>query len=156
MKRDSFLFYASYIDAAHALPEDVRLWFYETIFAFAMTGEEPEPTGDPVIDMAFTFIRPLIKSNIKNYENGLKGGAPKGNSNNPNGRRGKNQPRTNRKPTQKQGNVTADASATEDVDATADVTVTVYSNASAVGSTAGATASAARKRWEDMEEGEYV
>lgn len=108
MNRDSFLFYKTYIDAAHALPEEKRLWFYETIFEFAMTGIEPQSSGDPVIDMAFMFITPLVKANIRNFENGIKGGAPRGNQNAR--KTTQKQPKNNRQTTQKQGNVSADVS----------------------------------------------
>ena len=104
MDRDNFMFYKSYRDAGNMIPEDKRLKFYEMIFEFGLTGEEPEDTGDPLIDMALKFIRPLIKANIRNYVNGCKGGAPYGNNNalkQP--KNNQKQPKNNRETTQKQG-----------------------------------------------------
>lgn len=113
MDRESFMFYKSYRDAGQMIPEEDRLKFYEIIFEYGLTGKEPEDTGNPLIDMALKFIRPLIKANIQNYVNGKKGGAPKGTVNNPTG---KNQyednqkqtdgkPTDNRKQTDGKGNV---------------------------------------------------
>ena len=81
MDRESFLFYRTYQEAGHRIPEKQRLKFYEMIFEYGLTGEEPNDTGDALIDMALSFIRPLIRANIRNYENGSKGGAPAGNQN---------------------------------------------------------------------------
>ena len=85
MDRESFMFYKSYREAGQMIPEEDRLKFYEIIFEYGLTGKEPEDTGNPLIDMALKFIRPLIKANIQNYVNGKKGGAPsesmKGNQN---------------------------------------------------------------------------
>lgn len=113
MDRESFMFYKSYREAGQMIPEEDRLKFYEIIFEYGLTGKEPEDTGNPLIDMALKFIRPLIKANIQNYVNGKKGGAPKGTVNNPTG---KNQyednqkqtdgkPTDNRKQTDGKGNV---------------------------------------------------
>ena len=98
VERKSFLFYESFRDVAHKLPENERLDFYEMLIEFGLTGEEPKNIKDPLIDMAFTVIGPVIKANIRNYVNGCKGGAPRGNKN------AKKQPKNNRKTTQKQGN----------------------------------------------------
>lgn len=101
MDRESFLFYRTYQEAGHRIPEKQRLKFYEMIFEYGLTGEEPNDTGDALIDMALSFIRPLIRANIRNYENGSKGGAPAGNQN------ARKQPKNNRnqpKSTEKQGN----------------------------------------------------
>lgn len=113
MDRESFMFYKSYRDAGEMIPENKRLKFYEMIFDFGLTGEEPEDTGDALIDMALKFIRPLIKANIQNYLNGCKGGVPKGTVNNPKGKNQyednrritENKPKDNRRITDGKGNV---------------------------------------------------
>ena len=104
VKRESFLFYRAYLNAANRMTLEQRARFYEIIFAYGLDGIWPEDTGDPLIDMALDFIRPLIGANIKNYINGCKGGAPsesmKGNQN-----ARKNKPKTNPKQTENKGNV---------------------------------------------------
>lgn len=102
IERKSFLFYESYRDVAHKLPEKERLGFYEMLIEFGLTGKEPQGITNPLIDMAFTVIRPIINANIKNYINGCKGGAPFGNRNAK--KTTQKQPKNNRKSTQKQGN----------------------------------------------------
>lgn len=89
MDRKTFIFYESYMEMGSRIKsESTRCRFYEAIFRAALKGEPLEDTGDPLIDMAYIGIRPLIEANIKNYQNGCKGGAPKGTVNNP---KGKNQ-----------------------------------------------------------------
>ena len=107
MDRESFMFYKSYRDAGQMIPEEDRLKFYEIIFEYGLTGKEPEDTGNPLIDMALKFIRPLIKANIQNYVNGKKGGAPsesmKGNQNAK--KQTENKPKSNQKQTENKGKV---------------------------------------------------
>ena len=107
MDRESFMFYKSYRDAGQMIPEEDRLKFYEIIFEYGLTGKEPEDTGNPLIDMALKFIRPLIKANIQNYVNGKKGGAPsesmKGNQNAK--KQTENKPKSNPKQTENKGKV---------------------------------------------------
>ena len=109
MDRESFLFYRTYQEAGHRIPEKQRLKFYEMIFEYGLTGTEPEDTGDALIDMALSFIRPLIRANIRNYANGCKGGAPsesmKGNQNaRKNTKQTENKPKSNPKQTENKGN----------------------------------------------------
>lgn len=107
MDRESFMFYKSYREAGQMIPEEDRLKFYEIIFEYGLTGKEPEDTGNPLIDMALKFIRPLIKANIQNYVNGKKGGAPsesmKGNQNAK--KQTENKPKLNPKQTENKGKV---------------------------------------------------
>ena len=73
--RDSIVFYKSFVDALKALPDEDRLKLYDAIFEFGIYGVEPELSG---IDAAvFTLVRPQIEANNRKYENGVKGGRPK-------------------------------------------------------------------------------
>ena len=73
--KDSMIFYKSFIDALNELPDEDRLKLYDAIFAFGIYGTEPELSG---IDAAvFTLVRPQIEANNRKYENGVKGGRPK-------------------------------------------------------------------------------
>ena len=108
MDRESFLFYQSYYQMALKLKDKkVRCDFYESIIESALHGKPLKDTGDPVVDMAFIAIRPLIEANIRNYKNGCKGGAPsesmKGNQNAR--KQTQNKPKSNRNQTQNKGNV---------------------------------------------------
>ena len=98
MDRKTFIFYESYFNMGQQIEDKtVRCDFYESIVKAALKGEPLENTGNALIDMAYIGIRPLIEANIKNYQNGCKGGAPKGTVNNP---KGKNQHEDNRRITE--------------------------------------------------------
>ena len=73
--RDSMIFYKSFADALKALPDKDRLELYDAIFAFGIYDEEPKLSG--VNSAVFTLVRPQIEANNRKYENGLKGGRPK-------------------------------------------------------------------------------
>lgn len=77
--KESFIFYLSFFEALKELPDEVRLKMYDMIATYALTGEEMECTG--VEKAVFTLIKPQINANNQRYENGCKGGAPKGNKN---------------------------------------------------------------------------
>lgn len=86
-RRDSFIFYRSFWEAIREADEAGQRQLYAAIAAFALDGEEPQLTG--LIKAVWLAIKPQLEANRKRYENGKKGGAPKGSSNNPTGRRGK-------------------------------------------------------------------
>lgn len=86
-RRDSFIFYRSFWEAIREADEAGQRQLYAAIAAFALDGEEPQLTG--LIKAVWLAIKPQLEVNRKRYENGKKGGAPKGSSNNPTGRRGK-------------------------------------------------------------------
>lgn len=79
MERDSFVFYRSFKNAVCALPESMRLQMIMAILDYALDGKEPPPDG--VERAILELIRPQLEANNKRYENGKKGGAPKGNKN---------------------------------------------------------------------------
>lgn len=94
--RDSFVFYRSFMDAMAMLPAEDAYTLMMAVGSYALDGVEPELTG--VVKIVWTAIRPQLEANRRKYENGKKGGAPKGSRNNPAGRRGKTEvmPETNR------------------------------------------------------------
>ena len=99
MERDSFIFYRSFYEAIRILPRDVQGEIYTAIMEYGLYGKETEQLK-PIARSVFMLVKPVMDSNNVRYDNGCKGGAPVGNSNNPNGRRGKNQPRTNQELTE--------------------------------------------------------
>jgi len=73
--RESFIIYKSFIDAGREIKNKVdRLNFYESIFQFALTGEELQLEG--VAKAMFMLVKPQLLANQKRYENGNKGGKP--------------------------------------------------------------------------------
>lgn len=97
MKRNSFVFYASYYDAIKNLPEEQQGQMYKIIIEYVLLGKEPKKMNS-IIKTCFLLTKPYLDIAIVKYENGKKGGAPKGNSN------AKKQPRNNQETTQIQPN----------------------------------------------------
>lgn len=121
MERESMLIYKSFIDVSESLNDkDYRL-FWNAIHKFGVYGQEIPEFDNPTLNALMVLILPLLKANIRNYENGKKGGAPKGNKN-AKSKTTEKQPGVdsglNEETTQKQGNVNV----TDNV--TANVTVT--------------------------------
>lgn len=116
------LIYKSFIDVSSTLNDRDYRRFWDAIHNYGIHGIEIPVFNDPVMDALMTLIAPLIRANIKNYENGIKGGAPKGNTNAK--KTTQKQPSVksglNKKTTQKQGNVNVNVN----VNDTDNVTVT--------------------------------
>lgn len=77
--RDSFVFYRSYAEAMKELDTDQKSALLDAICMYALDCIEPEING--VVRALFALIKPQIDSNNVRYENGKKGGAPRGNQN---------------------------------------------------------------------------
>ena len=76
-KRDSFLVYRSFIEAANTLPKSRRWDALEAIADYAMDGIEPDMNKLGVAGSVFLVAKPLVEKNNQRYENGKKGGRPK-------------------------------------------------------------------------------
>ena len=72
MKRDSFIFYASFWDAIKELPRDVQGEVLTAVIEYGLYGETTEQLK-PVARVIVTLIKPQIDANNKRYENGVKG-----------------------------------------------------------------------------------
>lgn len=106
MKRDdgdSFVFYPTFLEQIEAIRNDrVQLALFKAVVKYGLYGEIPDFSGidtiGGVLDAVFVPMKYVIDEakarRKRNIANGLKGGAPKGSRNNPNGRRG-NVERTN-------------------------------------------------------------
>ncbi len=102
-KRTYFTFYESFFTAIDQVDISEQLPIYKAIAEYALYRKEPDLTGMGAAMWA--LIRPNLESNWKRWENGQKGGAPKGSSNNSNGRAGKPlYPRTNQELTKNLAN----------------------------------------------------
>lgn len=88
--RESFIFYRSFSDAIKILPENDQLVLLKAIINYGLDGEKPAFDNN-YLSMAWTLIEPQLDANRRKAMNGRLGGAPKGNRNNPNGRRGNKQ-----------------------------------------------------------------
>ena len=72
MKRESFVFYSSWLDAINVLPEEMRGDIFAAIALYGIEGEIPDqPT--PILQAVFAMVKPLIDLNNQRYEKGLKG-----------------------------------------------------------------------------------
>ena len=110
MERESMLIYKSFIDVSEGLNDKDYRMFWDAIHKFGVYGQEIPEFANPTINALMVLIKPLLKANIRNYENGSKGGAPKGNQNaKKTTKTTQKQPMVesglNKKTTQKQGNV---------------------------------------------------
>jgi len=81
-RKESFVFYRSFIDAIRTLPESDQLFLFNAIADFALDQKEPDLNG--TAKGFWMLIRPNIEANNKRYENGkkgaehgIKGGRPK-------------------------------------------------------------------------------
>jgi hypothetical protein len=70
-RKESFVFYRSFIEAIRTLPETDQLKVFNSIADFALDQKEPELEG--TIKGFWMLIKPNIEANNKRYENGKKG-----------------------------------------------------------------------------------
>jgi hypothetical protein len=100
-KRAGFFFYRAIFDSVSQLKKRERAIIYEAIFAYALDMEEPNMEGwSDTARAIWTLAKPMLDNDLRRFENGCKGGAPKGSHNNPRGRGvGTNRELTENKPT---------------------------------------------------------
>lgn len=91
-ERDYFTFYRSFQEAIEQCDEKDQLALYRAIVYYGLDQKEPI-FNNPLLRLAWTLIKPNLYANWVRYDNGRKGGAPKGN---------KNALRNNRETTEKQ------------------------------------------------------
>lgn len=82
MKRESFIFYSSWLEAINVLPEEMRGDLFAAIVLYGIEGKMPEqPT--PLMQAMLAMVKPQIEANNirydnyrKSIENGRLGGRP--------------------------------------------------------------------------------
>lgn len=76
--RESMVFYKSFLASIRLLPKKHQLQFYNALFDYGFDGIVPEnlPGGAAAL---FNALKPQIDANNRKFENGKKGGRPKGN-----------------------------------------------------------------------------
>lgn len=72
LKRNSFVFYASFWDAIKELPKDIQTEVISSIVEYGLYGEIHVQLST-VSRALFTLIRPQLDANFTRYENGVKG-----------------------------------------------------------------------------------
>ena len=85
-KRTGFFFYRAIFDSVSQLKKREKTTIYEAIFAYALNMEEPNVEGwSDTARAIWTLAKPMLDNDLRRFENGCKGGAPKGVINNPKG-----------------------------------------------------------------------
>ena len=79
MARESFIFYASFYEGMKYLDEANYNAVSRAVNEYALYGNEIKLEG--IANGFFQLIKPQLDANIRRRENGMKGGAPMGNSN---------------------------------------------------------------------------
>lgn len=80
-ERAYFPFFGSFAEALDNLGDDkTELELYRAITHYGLYGTEPELSG--VANAFWALLKPVLEKSRKYFENGAKGGAPKGNKNN--------------------------------------------------------------------------
>ena len=78
-QRKGFTFYRSFAEAIGLLPDAEQLVAYKIIMAYSLDGIEPEMEELPLfVQMLWTAFKPNLDADRRRYENGTKGGCPKG------------------------------------------------------------------------------
>ncbi len=96
-EREYFPFYLSFEKAISNLDEKDQLLIYRAIARYSLFGEEP-PQLERFARATWELLLPILNKSRRKYQNGKKGGAPKGNQNS------RKQPENNLKTTKKQAN----------------------------------------------------
>ena len=78
-QRKGFTFYRSFVNAIRKLPDADKLAVYEAIADYSLDGIEPnEEELSLYAQMLWEVILPNLDADRRRYENGTKGGCPKG------------------------------------------------------------------------------
>lgn len=74
IKRESFIFYKSFFDAAKGLPEVERTGFYNAMCEYIFENKSPTmETASAIVISMFALVKPQLDKNIVRYINGCKG-----------------------------------------------------------------------------------
>lgn len=95
--RNSFIFYRTVYDTVKDIPMEIRDEVLMALMEFGLNGKEV-PIKSPVAKAVFNLLKGPVEIAFKKYENAIKGGAPKGNSNNRYSKKTNNQTTTKEQP----------------------------------------------------------
>lgn len=117
-QRKGFTFYRSFHDTIKQLPKEEQLSVYNLIMDYALDLKEPDLESlGPFANIVWTAFKPNLEADRRRYENGCKGGAPKGSINNPQGNNQFSNKEDNQEDNQRQSNENENEN--ENVDANA-------------------------------------
>ena len=94
--RDSFVFYRSFYEAIKLLPKKYQLQCFTSLCEYALN-DVPMEKLPGTVEAILKSFKPQVDANNRRYENGLKGGRPKGNQNETKTKPNDNQVRTKAK-----------------------------------------------------------
>ncbi len=81
-QRDSFTFFRSFRDAIEKTAPEEQLSLYKMLVNYALDQREPDVSSlRQSGQLCWTVFRPILRSGIVKFQNGCRGGAPKGNAN---------------------------------------------------------------------------
>lgn len=89
--RDGFVFYRSFFECFDGLSKKDKLTLFDALCNYALNDVEPELTGVP--SAIFVLLKPQVDANNRRYENGCKGGRPKGTELKPNNNQTETKPK---------------------------------------------------------------
>ncbi len=96
-ERKGFTFYRSFAEAINLLPEEDQLAVFKMIVQYSLDGIEPNEEEMSTYGLViWKMMRPHLAADRRRYNNGKRGGAPKGNTN------ASKQPSENQDSTEKQ------------------------------------------------------
>ena len=67
MRKESFVFYRSWVDAIKDLPDNERLSFYEATIEYGCNGNKRTDLS-PLVNMAFKFVKASIDKDKERYD----------------------------------------------------------------------------------------
>ncbi|MFR9611767.1 MAG: DUF6291 domain-containing protein [Rikenellaceae bacterium] len=111
-KRESFIFYESFFQAIDKMEIADQLPIYKAITEYALYRKPPDLEGMGAV--VWALIQPNLDANWRKWENGRKGGAPKGNAN------AIKQPKNNQHSTSGYPTIQPNVDVDEDVDVNVD------------------------------------
>lgn len=89
--RDGFVFYRSFFECFEGLSKKDKLVLFDALCNYALNDIEPELVGVP--SAIFKLLKPQVDANNRRYENGKKGGRPKGTELKPNNNQTETKPK---------------------------------------------------------------
>lgn len=89
--RDGFVFYRSFFECFEGLSKKDKLILFDALCNYALNDIEPELIGVPAA--IFKLLKPQVDANNRRYENGCKGGRPKGTEQKPNNNQTETKPK---------------------------------------------------------------
>ena len=72
---DHFTFFESYYNAVEFLEPEIKAEFFDILFKYALRGEHPPDTINPIVQALFTLTKPNLDKSKAKRESGRQGGS---------------------------------------------------------------------------------